>query len=749
MKTKFHRLTIIIPARNEQFTIIKTLDKLQRFVKVPCRYLVVDDQSTDETAKLVKNYILKHKNVTLLKTTSDRKGFGNALYLGFLHSQSEYVLPVMADLCDDPETINRMYKKIQEGYDIVAGSRYMEKGRKIGGARLQGFFSKVICLSLKQITGIPTHDISNSFKIYKKNLIKSLNFDARFGVEISMFLTLQAYFKGAKIAEVPTVWQGRTEGKSKFNIFKRTPKYLYIYLWAIRERFVQLLKRQKLITFLQKSYILLTFLFLIALIFRLPLLYTEFMRTPDSIDYINVAENLATGKGYIRSIKSHFFDDSPVFASGNFSRPFFTPFIYSLLLRIKNDYYILQGFNLILGAVNVVLFYILLQKFITKKTAFIGILLIASNPNLIIENRFILSEQIFYFLVLIFFIIYFYLKDSKKKYISLGFIAALGYLTRIEGILLLISVGLTHVTNKKKLVLLSIATISFFLTSIPNFIINYTIFGKPFFTFYAYHFVVLHFYEGVYSFYSPFPSPLVFIQNNFLAITTRIAQNNIENFLSLVGFRFLSTLSIIPLLFLYKRFRPTRLLFVSILPVLLFSLFLFLIVTFTWSVFFQPERHIALTYMFSVFLFFVLTNRIRQLVYVASAITLCIYLIFDVHQLLWIRKSIGSLEETKSQPMYSWIRKNTEKDGIIASRDTSFLYLYTGRPVILIPLKLPNEYDDTAILDEYVKKYQIKYFYVREHDLEKYLTKKGILLRSEENEKFYCVTHCQKVISDI
>ncbi len=240
MNKKQYALTIIIPARNEEKTINKTLDNLLKKVEIPTEYIIINDQSTDQTTEKVKKYLEKHANVFLFETKANKVGFANALVLGFKKARTPYVLPVMADLCDDPKTIDIMYKKISEGYEIVAGSRYISGGGKSGGPKLQAFFSHVVCSSLHYLTGIPTTDVSNSFKMYKKSLLKRLIVPKSFGVETSMFITLQAYFKGAKIAEVPTFWRGRKEGKSKFNILKRFPRYLYIYAWAIHERIKQL-----------------------------------------------------------------------------------------------------------------------------------------------------------------------------------------------------------------------------------------------------------------------------------------------------------------------------------------------------------------------------------------------------------------------------------------------------------------------------------------------------------------------------
>lgn len=231
------KLTIVIPAHNEEDIIISTLNDLKKKLTVQCNILVVDDHSTDKTSSLVKEYIKNNKNVNFVGNYGPNRGFSSALKIGFAKSKTEYVLPVMADLCDDPRTINKMHSKISENWDIVCGSRYMKGGSKVGGPKLQGLFSNIVCRSLKIITGIPTWDVSNAFKVYRKSLFKRIKIRDGAGVEISMEITLNAFFIGAKITEIPTHWRGRTVGDSKFKLLVRFPKYLKIYLWSLKKPF--------------------------------------------------------------------------------------------------------------------------------------------------------------------------------------------------------------------------------------------------------------------------------------------------------------------------------------------------------------------------------------------------------------------------------------------------------------------------------------------------------------------------------
>jgi len=144
---------------------------------------------------------------------------------------------VMADLCDEPETINIMHKKIKEDYDIVAGSRYAAGGKRLGGSNLKAVFSRFMGKSLHFFIGIPTYDVPNAFKMYRSSVLEGMEIESR-GFEVSAEIPLKAYFKGARITEVPTVWRERQAGASHFKMLKTGPGYFRLYLWAIFKRLI-------------------------------------------------------------------------------------------------------------------------------------------------------------------------------------------------------------------------------------------------------------------------------------------------------------------------------------------------------------------------------------------------------------------------------------------------------------------------------------------------------------------------------
>lgn len=233
--SKYPIISIIVPAKYEELSVVKTLEKISRLVRTPHEIVVVNDSySDDKTGKIVLEYAKNKKNVIVIVKRNGISTFASAIWLGTRRARGSFIVPVMADLCDDTQDIDAMYNKICEGWDIVCASRYMPKGKKHGGPVLQSFFSWFVCKTIHVLTNIPTDDVSNTFKMYRKKIFETVIINQKSGVELAMSMTLLAYFYGARITQIPTVWHGRTLGYSKFKLLERTPRYLSIYLSAIR-----------------------------------------------------------------------------------------------------------------------------------------------------------------------------------------------------------------------------------------------------------------------------------------------------------------------------------------------------------------------------------------------------------------------------------------------------------------------------------------------------------------------------------
>lgn len=226
------KLSIIIPAYFEGKNILPTLREIDKLVKTKHEIIIVCDDKSDPTVDIINK--LKKKNIyTILSFVGDKKGPANAVKTGFLRAKGDLVCVVMADLSDDLIKIDKAVKIIKNGKDIVCFSRYMKGGRQIGGPFLKGMLSRLAGLSLFYLFNFPTHDPTNSFKLYKKLILNKITIESEDGFDFNLELIAKAYKKGYKIGEIPATWRDRTAGKSRFKLLKWLPKYLKWYWYLI------------------------------------------------------------------------------------------------------------------------------------------------------------------------------------------------------------------------------------------------------------------------------------------------------------------------------------------------------------------------------------------------------------------------------------------------------------------------------------------------------------------------------------
>ena len=84
------------------------------------------------------------------------------------------------------------------------------------------------------LAGLPVHDATNSFRLYRTSLLRSLTIESRQGFEISLEITVKAWRGGWRVGEVPARWSDRVAGKSKFKLWRWLPRYLQWYFYALR-----------------------------------------------------------------------------------------------------------------------------------------------------------------------------------------------------------------------------------------------------------------------------------------------------------------------------------------------------------------------------------------------------------------------------------------------------------------------------------------------------------------------------------
>jgi glycosyltransferase involved in cell wall biosynthesis len=167
----------------------------------------------------------------LVRNTFGR-GPANALKAGFAAARGDAVIVMMADRSDDLRALDPMMKRFAEGYDLVVGSRYMSGGEQIGGPWLKGKLSRIAGRSLKML-GLPICDPTNSFKLYRTERLRQLSLESAGGFEINLEIVGKASRTGWRMTEVPSRWEDRTEGRSKFKLFRWLPLYLRWYAYTL------------------------------------------------------------------------------------------------------------------------------------------------------------------------------------------------------------------------------------------------------------------------------------------------------------------------------------------------------------------------------------------------------------------------------------------------------------------------------------------------------------------------------------
>jgi dolichol-phosphate mannosyltransferase len=235
-------LSIVAPVKNEKNNIEWTITEIEKYVKPSHEILIIYDSDKDTTLKVAKKLAIKYKNIKLIKNNYGN-GVLNATKKGFDLAKGYAVVMMAADRTDDPKTINLMFNKIKAGYDLVCPTRYSKGGKVKGKLNLKSVLSRFAGLSTPYLLGIPTSDLTYSYKMFRKNILNNINIESKGGFEFAEEIVIKSFLNGYKICEVPTEWNDRIYGKSKFKLLNWLPKYIYWYIFGVIGRIKKILNR--------------------------------------------------------------------------------------------------------------------------------------------------------------------------------------------------------------------------------------------------------------------------------------------------------------------------------------------------------------------------------------------------------------------------------------------------------------------------------------------------------------------------
>ncbi len=213
---------VIIPMYNEKENAAAIIDAV---MALPHSFdvLVIDDNSPDGTASIVKGKQTEYEGRVHLIERAGKLGLGTAYIEGFKWSIAhgyDYIFEMDADFSHNPNDLLKLYAACaQEGADVAVGSRYVTGVNVVNWPMGRVLMSYYASKYVRCVTGMPVHDTTAGFVCYTRRVLEALPLDEiRFkGYAFQIEMKFTSYKYGFKIQEVPIIFVNRVLGTSKMN----------------------------------------------------------------------------------------------------------------------------------------------------------------------------------------------------------------------------------------------------------------------------------------------------------------------------------------------------------------------------------------------------------------------------------------------------------------------------------------------------------------------------------------------------
>lgn len=226
---------VIIPTYNERNNLPKILDGVLQHNDI--HVLVIDDTSPDGTAEVAHEFERKTERVFVIERTG-KLGLGTAYITGFkwgMEKGYDCFIEMDADGSHDPEVLPYFIREIQNGYDLVIGSRYTGGTISvIGWSFKRLMLSKIGNLYASILLELHLTDSTSGFRCYSRKALESINLDMvrSNGYAFQIEMAYQMKRAGLEIREIPIIFYERTHGKSKMS--GKIVKEAIILPWRLR-----------------------------------------------------------------------------------------------------------------------------------------------------------------------------------------------------------------------------------------------------------------------------------------------------------------------------------------------------------------------------------------------------------------------------------------------------------------------------------------------------------------------------------
>lgn len=246
IKMKQFKMSVVMPAHNEENNLQKIIPalfkELDRYIY---EIIVVNDASSDRTREVGEQLMKRYPQLRMVNRVPPC-GVGRALRDGYkaVSKNSGWVLSMDSDFLENITEIKRLIEKAGQGYDGVIGSRYIDQGKLVNYPIIKKVANRTYHFFVRGILGIRQKDLTNNFKLYKREVFGSIPLSANdfaINAETGIYPVLCGY----RIAEAPVSWVQRYFDKSDFKVFKLAPSYLKVAFKAIGMRLSGRCRRQK------------------------------------------------------------------------------------------------------------------------------------------------------------------------------------------------------------------------------------------------------------------------------------------------------------------------------------------------------------------------------------------------------------------------------------------------------------------------------------------------------------------------
>ena len=230
-----HKLSVVIPARDEEGCIVATVEHLHlelRLHGVPHEIVVVDDGSKDSTWRLLQETVAGIPELAPVQNPGPY-GFGRAIQRGLAAATGDAMVIMMADESDDCRDVVRYWQKLNEGWDCVFGSRFLKGGGVIDYPRVKLWLNRMANWFVRVLFRIKLNDTTNAFKAYRREVIEGCMPILAPHFNITVELPLKAIVRGYTWTVIPITWRNRRTGLAKLKIREMGSRYFFIvaYVW--------------------------------------------------------------------------------------------------------------------------------------------------------------------------------------------------------------------------------------------------------------------------------------------------------------------------------------------------------------------------------------------------------------------------------------------------------------------------------------------------------------------------------------